>query len=577
MSARAVTEKIPEYLLPYIVEQDPSLYTPIDHASWRFILRISRAFFANYAHQKYQEGLRETGISTERIPLIQEIDLKLKRFGWRAVAVSGFIPPAVFMEFLSLGILPIACDMRTLEHLAYTPAPDIVHEAAGHAPIIADPEYASYLREYGEMSRKAIYSAQDLAVYEAVRNLSDVKENPASTPAEIDGAQTALDQALASVDHVTEATELARMSWWTIEYGLVGSVENPKIYGAGLLSSVGESYLCLSPKIKRLPLTVDCIQMGYDITKPQPQLFVSPDFATLTQVLKEFGKKMAFQVGGNEGLEKAKKAQLPTTTVFESGIQVSGLLSEIVADSKGNPGYLIFKGPCQLSHQDHELPGQGATHHPQGFGTAIGILKDFNKSPADLTEAELKTLQAKRARMEYQSGVVVEGEIKDFARKDGKTLFIQFENAKVTWNGRELFKPEWGSYELACGSKVISVFADAADRPAYLAAIGGYKQKPGKQKTNLTAKNKRLNELYAEVRKIREEFQPSHLAQLGKIYAELKKDHPDDWLLRYELLEINATRYLKAPFAPLALVDLGALSKRSEEWATVISRGLELL
>lgn len=117
-----LTETIPEYLRPYIVEQDASLYTPIDHASWRFIMKISRAFFAKHAHRKYLDGLAETGISSERIPLIEEMDQCLRKFNWRAVAVSGFIPPAVFMEFLSLGILPIACDMRTLEHLP-TPRP----------------------------------------------------------------------------------------------------------------------------------------------------------------------------------------------------------------------------------------------------------------------------------------------------------------------------------------------------------------------------------------------------------------------------------------------------------------------
>src|SRR3954462_13512230 len=92
------TEKIPDHLLPYIAHQDASLYTAIDHASWRFILKSSQAFFANHAHPMYLNGLRETGISTDRIPLLSEMDEKLRGFGWRGVAVSGFIPPAVFME-----------------------------------------------------------------------------------------------------------------------------------------------------------------------------------------------------------------------------------------------------------------------------------------------------------------------------------------------------------------------------------------------------------------------------------------------------------------------------------------------
>ena len=74
---------------------------------------------------------------------------KMNKFGWGAVAVRGFIPPEIFMEFQALGILPIACDMRSSEHLTYTPAPDIVHESAGHNPIIINEEYAHYLKEYG--------------------------------------------------------------------------------------------------------------------------------------------------------------------------------------------------------------------------------------------------------------------------------------------------------------------------------------------------------------------------------------------------------------------------------------------
>jgi len=191
MPFRQALSEIPEHLKPFIAHQDASLYTPIDHASWRYILRISRRFFSEHAHAKYLRGLEETGISHERIPLVSEMDEKLKRFGWRAVPVSGFIPPSVFMEFQSLGILPIACEMRTLEHLAYTPAPDIVHEAAGHAPIIADPEYSQYLRNYGEVSRKAIFSSQDIKLFEAIRDLSDIKEDPRSTSDDVARAQHA--------------------------------------------------------------------------------------------------------------------------------------------------------------------------------------------------------------------------------------------------------------------------------------------------------------------------------------------------------------------------------------------------
>ena len=140
-----IESELPEHLRVYVASQDPSLYTPIDHASWRFIVKISKAFFAKQGHPLYLNGLEATGIHSERIPLIEEMDEKMSKFGWRAIAVSGFIPSAAFLEFQAMGILPRACEMRTLEHLAYTPAPDIVHEAAGHAPIVADRSYREYL------------------------------------------------------------------------------------------------------------------------------------------------------------------------------------------------------------------------------------------------------------------------------------------------------------------------------------------------------------------------------------------------------------------------------------------------
>ena len=93
------------------------------------------------------------------------------------LCVRGFIPPNAFMEFQSLKILPIAADMRSHKNITYTPSPDIAHEAAGHAPIIANEDYSEYLINYGEIASKAIISSEDLEVYYAIRNLSDIKEN----------------------------------------------------------------------------------------------------------------------------------------------------------------------------------------------------------------------------------------------------------------------------------------------------------------------------------------------------------------------------------------------------------------
>jgi phenylalanine-4-hydroxylase len=81
MKRPTIREKVPAYLRPFVAEQDASLYTPIDHAAWRYIMRVSKSFFAQHAHQKYLDGLVDTGIETDHIPLIEEMDQKLERFG----------------------------------------------------------------------------------------------------------------------------------------------------------------------------------------------------------------------------------------------------------------------------------------------------------------------------------------------------------------------------------------------------------------------------------------------------------------------------------------------------------------
>ena len=148
-------------------------------------MRISINYFSEFAHKIYLDGLDKTGITINEIPQIETINQKLAAFGWKAVCVRGFIPPNAFMEFQSLKILPIATNMRSRKNLTYTPAPDIVHEAAGHAPIIADKDYSNYLVNYGEVASKAIMSSEDMVLYYAIRDLSDIKENSKASQNEI--------------------------------------------------------------------------------------------------------------------------------------------------------------------------------------------------------------------------------------------------------------------------------------------------------------------------------------------------------------------------------------------------------
>src|SRR5205814_1625780 len=301
----AAVASCPKHLLQFAVDQRYDDYTSVDHAVWRFIMRQNIFFLREYAHKVYFQGLLNTGISFERIPRIEEMNDILAKIDWGAVAVDGFIPPAAFMEFQAYKVLVIACDMRQIHHIEYTPAPDIVHEAAGHAPIIVDREYSKYLQRFGEVGAKAMSSKKDFELYEAIRHLSILKEQPNSDPKEVEAA-----------------------------------------------------------------------------TK-----------------LEEFASKMAYQVGGLEGINKAIECKNTATCEYSSGLQVSGVFTEVLTDKGKQPIYLRIAGKTALAFKDKELAGHGVDYHKDGFGSPIGKWKQ-----TDLKEGE-------KTKLEFESGVTVEGKV----------------------------------------------------------------------------------------------------------------------------------------------------------------------
>jgi phenylalanine-4-hydroxylase len=329
----ATLNRVPPHLRHLIVRQDYSRYTAIDQAVWRFVLLQTHARLKATAHTAYGEGLGQTGISVERIPRIDEMDEHLAPFGWGAVCVDGFIPPRAFQELQSLSILPIAADMRTAEHLVYTPAPDIIHEAAGHAPILPDPIYASYLRRIGLAGARAFTLPEDTAVDRAIYALSEIKEKPTATAEQVAAVEQSLATARASVGRVSEAARLSRLYWWTAEYGLVGTPADYKLYGAGLLSSLWESFACHDPKVRKLTLSAAAGEVEYDVTRPQPQLFVTPSFQRLHDVLDDVVRELPSVRGGEAALAEARAAEEVATITLTGGLRLFGVLSRRVTSA----------------------------------------------------------------------------------------------------------------------------------------------------------------------------------------------------------------------------------------------------
>lgn len=534
---------LPNHLNRYVVSQNYDRYTSEDQAVWRFIMRQLRNFLKAHAHESYVEGLAKTGISTESIPHISVMDKKLQEFGWRAIPVSGFIPPAAFMEFQSMGFLPIASDMRTIDHILYTPAPDIVHEAAGHAPILSHPDFSDYLKKYAAVARYSILSKEDLDQYGAIRDLSDIKENPNSTSEDIRRAEQRLTHVNQQLRFTSEAGYLARMNWWTAEYGLIGSPQNPKIFGAGLLSSIGESRQYLDTKVQRIPLSIKCLEYSYDITEPQPQLFVAKDFLQLHAILEELAEKMSYRRGGLEGIDEAIKAQTVNTAVLNSGLEISGqLAARRVQD--GTVCYLQFQGPSQLSFNHTELAGQGMDAHPHGFGTPVGFLKNQTRCLSEMGPKELQALgiaRGQNVRLEFASGVVVEGMCQNVLNIAGKNVLISFAPCKVTIGEDLLFDPAWGSFDMGIGTHVTSVFGGPADRQRYELKEDFVSSRVPEK--SLSSDKRLFCQFYTEIRKLREQDRKaSQLNEkirdlIGRYFSEAS----NQWLIGVELLEWTYT------------------------------------
>ena len=530
-------KNLPQRLLYHTVSQDYSLYTNIDQAVWRYIMKISYPFFKDNAHEKYVDGLDLMGISINKIPLVDDMDKKLDNYSWGAVAVKGFIPPIVFMEFLSKKVLPIAVDMRTHHHINYTPAPDIVHESSGHAPIIADPDYAEYLSAYGEISRYAIESKYDSELYELIREMSDIKENPNSKIEDLKKIEKRFEQMNKENVWLSEAAELARMNWWTIEYGLVGDLKNPKIYGAGLLSSVSESNDCLKSKVKKIPISIECIKTGYNITEPQPQLFVTKNFKELKQILYEYKKTMAYINGGENGLNKAILSKNITTSVYDSGLQVSGILDKFIKDNNDKITYLQFVGNVQLSNNEIQIKGHGTDKHPNGYGGALGLLSDIGLPLHQLNNKQLKQIgliENTNIRLEFDGGLIIEGRVKNIHKINNSPILVSLDQCEVRLNNKQLYKPEWGTYDLSCGNKIISVFGGPADWNKF------YNYTPSSEKSihqssNLNADTIDLNILYGKVKTLKMDNADND--NYIPILEELYTNYPKDWLLCMEIYE----------------------------------------
>jgi phenylalanine-4-hydroxylase len=216
-------------------------FTAEEHETWRILYKRQLEVLPNRAIGMFMDSLATLGINQDRIPSFHEVnEILMKRTGWQVVPVPGLIPDEPFFELLANRRFPCGNFIRTPEQLDYIQEPDIFHDLFGHVPLLADPVFGDYVAAFGRGGLKAAK--------------------------------------LGTVD------KLARLYWYTVEFGLIQEAQGLRIYGAGILSSPTESIFCLesdSPhrikfNLKRILQThfqIDDFQDNYFIIDSFKQLF----------------------------------------------------------------------------------------------------------------------------------------------------------------------------------------------------------------------------------------------------------------------------------------------------------------
>ena len=228
-----------------VIDQGWERYTAEDHAIWRILFERQQQTLKGHVCEEYLAGLEALGIGPEGVPNFDRMNARLRRLtGWEVVAVPGLIPSRPFFQMLADRQFPAGTFIRSREQLDYLEEPDIFHDVFGHVPLLTNPAYADYMNEYGRIGLEA-------------------------------------------VDH-KGVKFLARLNWYTIEFGLIRKPEGIRIYGAGIVSSFGEAkYVTQDPSANHLGFNLErVLRTGYYIDDFQATYFVIDRFEDLFNLLK---------------------------------------------------------------------------------------------------------------------------------------------------------------------------------------------------------------------------------------------------------------------------------------------------
>ncbi len=249
------------------IRQPYESYTAENHETWHRLYKRLRPRWDRYANERFQAGIQSLCLPQDRIPRLEDVNRFLSPLtGFRAKAVSGYVPAFLFFDCLRNREFPTTVTIRDAGRLDYLPEPDIFHDIAGHVPMHTDPHFAETLVRFGECA------------HTAAALVSEIRD-----PAERVRTLTSIFRAM------------ARFFWFTIEFGLMRSRDGGlRVYGSGLLSSFGEiEHAVVSPDVQRYPLQIEwAINQAFEIDHYQPLLFIVDSFDHLYSLVDELERWM---------------------------------------------------------------------------------------------------------------------------------------------------------------------------------------------------------------------------------------------------------------------------------------------
>lgn len=232
------------------IPQEWTRYRPEDHEVWRLLYERRMSDLQQHGSSVYLQGAVKIGLRADAVPDLNGVNARLgKLTGWRAIGVTGFIPADEFFACLATREFPTTLSVRPKEQLDYLPEPDIFHDVFGHVPLHSDPVFAGFLHKFGQVASR--------------------------------------------VSGTADVTRMARLFWFTVEFGLIQERGEVKVYGSGLISSHADCRNALSARCDRRSFSLDAVlEEPFEIDHVQDVLFVLDSYEQLFEAVEEAGRRL---------------------------------------------------------------------------------------------------------------------------------------------------------------------------------------------------------------------------------------------------------------------------------------------